>query len=990
MKTQHWLTKAGIFALLAIWSAVALVLYALRGSSGPSFTPSGNIGATDSSQVRNAYGQLPLSFEENRGQADEAVNFRARGVGYTIALSPAEAVFVLGHGADEPVPAVLRMRLVGANSRAAVEGVDELEGKVNYLIGNDPAQWRTNIPTVGRVRYTEVYPGIDLIYYGNQRRLEYDFAVAPGSDASAIALEFSGAESLEIEPGTGDLLVAVGPEKIRQKKPVSYQEIGGSRHEVESHYALRGDGRVGFEVGAYDPGATLIIDPVLVYSTFLGGNTDTGSAATGIAVDSSGNAYVVGGTGSTDFPTVNALQSTSKGGEEAFVTKLNATGSALVYSTYVGGSNGDLALDIAIDSAGNAYVVGRTSSTDFPTINAFQSTYGGISDDLGDGFGDAFVFKLNPAGSALIYSTYLGGSELDTGIDIAVDSAGNAYVTGYTTSTNFPTANAFQGTYGNPDSFGFGDAFVTKFNPAGSALVYSTYLGGNGGDSGRAVAVDSVGDVYVIGGTNSGNFPTTAGAFQSTNSGLGDAFVTKLNPAGSALIYSTFLGGSDREGHETYGLAIDSAGNAYVTGSTSSTNFPTANAFQGTLAGVRDIFVAKLNATGSGLIYSTYLGGSDFDYVAGIAVDPAGSACVTGYTSSANFPTANAFQNTFGGIVNAVVAKFNATGALAYSSYLGGNHVDYGGGIAVDAAGDAYVVGQTFSRCFPTTTGAFDTSFGNVSTGFITKISETAPAATLVPCPSLLLNISTRMHVGTDPNQLIGGFIITGSEPKKVIILATGPSLAAFGLQGVLADPVLELFQGNTSIASNDNWKIPAQTEIEATQLQPSHDLESALVRTLDPGTYTAIVRGTNGTGIGTVQVYDLAPLSLSKLANISSRGDVQPGDENAMIAGFIIGNGDEARVIVRALGPSLAAFGIAGIPDPTLELKNAQGATVLANDDWQQAAAAAEISSRGLTPGETLESALAITLPNGGYTAIVRGKGTASGVAVVEVYNVE
>jgi hypothetical protein len=994
MKAHIFEAKIAIISLLAITPIAALMLFALSDTPRqPDSVAAGEVPSPENSprtpaQLREAFGRVPLSFEANRGQAHLAVNFRARGEGYTLSLSSTEAVFALAREINEPSSTVVSMKIVAANPDAAVEGVNELEGKVNYLLGNDPARWRTNIPTFSRVRYCAVYPGIDLVYYGNQRRLEYDFMIAPGSDAGAIALEFFGAERMEIEDATGDLLLGIGEKTIRQLKPVVYQETGAGRRNIEGRYALLGDGRVGFEVGAYDRGTTLIIDPVLVYSTFLGGDSDTTARA--IALDASGNAYVIGGTFSTDFPTANAFQSTLKGDSDAVVTKLNAAGTAVVYSTYLGGSGGEEAIGIALDAGGNAYVIGNTGSTDFPTANALQGTFGGDASGSGTAFGDAFVSKLNADGSALIYSTYLGGSDLEVGSGIALDSDGNAYVTGSTLSTNFPTANAFQGTFAG--GFAFGDAFVTKFNSAGSALVYSTYLGGSGEDNGRAIAVDSAGNAYIAGRTGSGNFPTV-NAFQSTYGGVGDAFVTKLNPAGSALVYSTFLGGSGSESNRLDCLAIDSSGNAYVTGQTASTNFPTANAFQSTLGGGSDIYVAKLNAAGSGLIYSSYLGGSETDSGSGIAADSAGNAYVTGDTSSTNFPTANAFQNTFGGgfpVGDGFVTKLNATGTLMYSSYLGGSEYDTGYGIAVDGAGDAYVTGITLSRCFPTTAGAFDTRAGGVFTGFIAKISESAPAAALAPCPSQLLNISTRMRVGTDPNQLIGGFIITGSQPKTVIILATGPSLAAFGLQGVLADPVLELFQGNTLIVSNDNWKIPEQAEIEATQLQPSHDLESALVRTLDPGAYTAIVRGTNGTGIGTVQIYDLSSAANSKLANISSRGLVQPGDDNVMIAGFIIGNGSSnSRVVARALGPSLAAFGIAGIPDPTLELKNAQGTTLLDNDNWQEGAAATEINGRGLAPGD-LESALAISLPNGGYTAIVRGKGTASGVAVVEVYNVE
>ena len=989
MKTHIFEAKAAIISLLAISAVVALILFTPGETPRPpeAATPWGTASLENAprttAQVRKTYGQIPLSFEANRGQGDESVNFRARGAGYTLSLSPTEALFVLARENDEPLPTVVGMKLVGANPGAAVEGVNELEGKVNYLLGNDPAQWRTNIPTFGRVRYSGVYRGIDLVYYGNQRHLEYDFVIAPGSDAGAIALEFAGAGRMEIEAATGDLLLGIGDKTIRQHKPVVYQETSAGRRNVEGRYALLGRGRVGFEVGAYDPSATLIIDPVLVYSTFLGGNHDTTARA--IALDASGNAYVTGATFSTDFPTANAFQSAPRGDSEAYVTKLNVAGSAIIYSTYLGGSDREEAIDLAVDSDGNAYVTGNTGSNDFPTVNAFQSTFSG---GAASGFGDAFVSKLNPDGSALVYSTYLGGNALDLGNGIAVDSGGNAYVTGSTASTNFPTANAFQGTFAG--GFAFGDAFVTKFNPAGSALVYSTYLGGSSEDNGRAVAVDSAGNAYVAGRAGASSFPTTAGAFQTTYRGGGDAFVTKFNPAGSALVYSTFLGGNGSENNQLDCLAIDAAGNAYVTGQTSSTNFPTANAFQSTLGGGSDIYVAKLNASGSGLIYSTYLGGSDTDLGSGIAADSAGNAYVTGNTSSTNFPVANAFQNTFSGgfpVGDAVVTKFDATGTLTYSSYLGGSDYDTGYGIAVDAAGDAYVTGITLSRCFPTTAGAFDTSSDTVFTGFITKISETAPAATLNACASRLLNIATRMRVLTGDSALIGGFIITGNDPKRVIIRGIGPST---NIPGALANPTLELFDSNqTLLGSNDDW-ITNRAELEATTIPPTNDLESAIVITLAPGAYTAVLRGqNNGVGIGVVEVYDLNAAVNSTLANISSRGFVDSGD-NAMIGGFIVGGGSSgARVLVRGIGPSLGSFFPDALANPTLELRNADGSLIRENDNWRDSQET-EIQETTIPPSNNLESAILASVGNGNYTAILRGKDNTTGMGVVEIYNLQ
>jgi hypothetical protein len=558
-----------------------------------------------------------------------------------------------------------------------------------------------------------------------------------------------------------------------------------------------------------------------------------------------------------------------------------------------------------------------------------QSSNGGRSCE----YGDAFVTKFNAAGSALVYSTYLGGSRDEQGRGIAVDSAGNAYVTGFTKSTNFPTVNALQSAYGDGNfdggcDFG-GDAFVTKINPAGSALVYSTYLGGSDGDFANSIAVDSAGSAYVTGGTGSSNFPR-ANAVQSALKGRADIFVTKLNPAGSALVYSTYLGGDD--GDFGMAIAVNSAGAAYITGSTQSTNFPTLNSFQSTR-------------------------------------DP------TDYTS------------------DAFVTKLNAAGsALVYSSYLGGWGEDTGFGIAVDPTGNAYVAGWTTSRCFPTTAGAFDTTLNQRSgEAFISKISETAQPVALAPCPSQVANLSTRARVLTGDSALIAGFIITGTNTKPIMIRGLGPSLAALGVPGALQNPILELKNANgVTFLSNDDW-ITNRSEIEETGIPPTNDLESAMVLGLGPGAYTAVLRGKdNGTGIGVVEVYDLSPGVNGLLANIGTRGFVDTGD-NAMIGGFVVGGEGQAdtRVAVRGIGPSLAAAGVTNaLQNPTLDLKNANGTTLLSNDDWQQGQPT-ELNQLGLAPSDTRESAIVATLPRGNYTAILRGKDNTKGVAVVEVYHV-
>jgi hypothetical protein len=676
------------------------------------------------SRILQSYGKLPLSFEVNQGQTDARVKFLSRGPGYTLFLTSDEVVLSPHKStANQELQAVslgreqrntntiLRMQILGANPQAPASGVDELPGKSNYFIGNDPKEWRTNIANYTKVRYKNVYPGIDLVYYGNERQLEYDFVVAPGADPNSIRLKLHGGEKPRIDR-SGDLVL--GAEGARFQKPQVYQETNGKRTIVEGDYWITAPNTVNFTIAEYDRSKRLVIDPVLLYSTYLGGGQADG--ARGIAVDSSDNAYVTGIAGSTNFPTANALQPTLAGEFNAFVTKLNKSGSALVYSTYLGGNDDDGGAGIAVDSSGNAYVTGIASSPNFPTANALQPTLAG---DV-----NAFVSKLNENGSALLYSTYLGGNQSDQGNSIAVDSSGDAYVTGLTSSTNFPTANALQ-----PTLAGDVNAFVTKLNESGSAFVYSTYLGGSQADGAGGIAVDSSGNAYVTGLASSANFPT-ANALQPTLAGEFNAFVTKLNKSGSALVYSTYLGGNQSD--QGNSIAVDSSGDAYVTGTTSSTNFPTIKAFQPSLGGGSgNAFVSKLNASGSALVYSTYLGGSGGvmepgDSGLGIAVDASGNAYVTGWTSSTNFPTANALQVTYGGgSYDAFVSKFNASGsALVYSTYLGGSSDDGAQGIAVDSSGNAYVTGSTESTNFPTANALQATYGGGSGNAFVAKIAE--------------------------------------------------------------------------------------------------------------------------------------------------------------------------------------------------------------------------------------------------------------------------
>jgi hypothetical protein len=708
-------------------------------------------------KVVDKYGKLPLIFEANRGQTDRRVKFLSRLPGYTLFLTNDEVVLALygnvnkqwakidaaGHAPRRNTPTpeaegVLQMKLHNANPPASLTGLDELAGRSNYFIGNDPRNWRTNIPNYAKVQYEEVYPGIDLVYHGSEQQLEYDFIIAPGADPGRIAFDILGAKQI-LRDKRGDLLFKVGEREIRWHRPVVYQKEkwDGAPEEIAADYAITGKDRVSFELAKYDATRPLYIDPI-IYSTYLGGsNSDVGSA---IAVDSSGNVYVTGHTLSTDFSTTTgAYQTSCNGGSscsqygDAFVTKMNATGTALIYSTYLGGSAADAGAAITLDSSGNAYITGQTSSTDFPTTSsAFQRT--------GNSAGDVFVTEIDPGGSALVYSTYLGGSFGSGGKSIAVDSAGDAFVTGFTGSgdhipDDFPTTpGAFQTTCYNAC------VFVAEFNPTGTALVYSTYL--SSGIVLSSIAVDGSGSAYVTGYTFAGSVPTTPGAFQTTCGGAQDAFVTKFNATGTALVYSTFLCSPKVSGG--YAITVDSSGNAYVTGAASD-GFPTTpGAFQTTCndLGVplcSAAFVTEVNPAGSALVYSTYLGGSASDQGSSIAVDSSGDAFVTGTAYSIYFPTTpGGFQTSLDGPSDAFVAEVNPSGsALYYSTYLGGSAADYGYGIALDSSHNAYVTGTTSSTDFPATTGVFQatcTGCTQYSDAFVSKFNfDQSVSASLAP-----------------------------------------------------------------------------------------------------------------------------------------------------------------------------------------------------------------------------------------------------------------
>ena len=637
----------------------------------------------------------PLSFEPNAGQASAEVRYLARDRAYTLYFASGETVLA------GPRHSVLRTRLSGANPSARIAGEVPQDSQSNYFLGNDPAQWHTSVPNFARVRYNGVYPGIDLIYYGKDGNLEYDWIVSPGADPSRIRVVFDGADRLRIDK-QGDLVIRAGGSEYRHKRPEIYQEAAGQRTPVTGGWTLRGH-QASFRLGAYDRAKELVIDPPLVYSTYYGG---TGlDYAYAVAVDSVGNTYVAGGMGSTNF--------NIRGQEDAFVLKLRPNGSKL-YSSFIGGNGTDEAKGIAVDVQGNVYVTGNTGSLDFPTKGAIQSKTGGS--------GDAFVAKLN-AGGSLVYSTYLGGIANDFGSAIAIDAAGNAYVVGITFSNNFPTQNPFQAAKGAQQ-----DAFLTKINPAGSAFVYSTYLGGNNVDEGYAIAVDASGNAYVTGYTASTNFPLQS-PFHSSNFNSVDAFITKMNPAGSALVYSTYLGGSATDFGT--GIAVDSSGSVYVTGPTSSEDFPLVGAFDIKLGShaVDDVFVSKLNPSGSGLVYSTYLGGGSEDAPYALALDQAGNVWVTGRTNSSDFPLKDAIQGERTAFDMFVSEIDSAGSTLLFSTFIGGTGSESGRGIAVDHFGNIHIAGEGTSPNFPVKNALQGTTGGGSTPqdALVLELGDAAP-----------------------------------------------------------------------------------------------------------------------------------------------------------------------------------------------------------------------------------------------------------------------
>ena len=793
--------------------------------------------ARENSRLIEAYGKLPLRFEENEGQTAQEVRYVSRGAGYEFFLTPQEAVLALRPNiALDLSPlhrmafiqairearragqmTVIRMHFEGANPEPQMIGTDRLPTKVHYFIGDDPRKWHTNVPSYARVRYAGVYPGVDLVFYGNQRRLEYDFVVAPGADPKAILLKVDGPRKMRIN-AQGDLVLSVSGGEVELRKPVVYQNVKGERHEIASSYAIARNHCVTFAVGSYDRSEPLIVDPVLNYSTYLGGSS--GDFAFAIAVDTAGDAFIAGQTLSTDFPAgahgaVKPPPTTNSGA--TFVAELNPAGTQLLYSTYLVGTStngGDSAFGIAVDSSGKAYVTGSTFATNFPTTpGSLKPGPLGVNTN-----GTAFVTKLDPTASgmsSLVYSTYLGGTGGEFGNAIAADAAGNAYIAGITHSVDFPTMNAFQSAPKNA----FGTAFLSRIDPTGASLIYSTYLGGTAaheantsgpgyGDQAFGVAVDSSSNAYLVGTTTStdASFITAANAYQSaplSGNLLASAFLSRIDTTKSAaasLIYSTYLSGST----EDIGFAIALGPNnvAYATGTTNSVDFPhTTGAFQTTGAASGKAFVSLMDTTqalSASLKYSTFLGGTGGDTGFGIRVDSAGNAYVAGTTDSSDFAGAGtlkslgAFQPALSNTVgNAFVAKLNPAGTgatdLLYATYFGGNGKatstatvvpDQGFGIAIDSSNppNAYITGQTSSTDLPVfpkapaSPTAFQTSLKGNFDAYVAKLTL---IPTLVVAPTALNFGAVQIGTANPPTLTV---TLTNNTNASIAFTSAGVS----------------------------------------------------------------------------------------------------------------------------------------------------------------------------------------------------------------------
>lgn len=903
-----WTGVAGLLLFGCFGSGVGVVAAFL---SGCSVLGNGS-GSSSYDRLPSPAQHSAIRFEPNLGQADPNYRFLAHGKGHSIYLSSAEAVFELrGSRWIGTQSRTIHAELEGALGSVEPDAQEPLSGRVNYLIGNDPHHWHTNIPIFGRVAFHGIYPGVDVVYHGTGGFLENDFIVQPGGDPAAIRIRFTGADEVRLE-SDGSLALTAGRRTLRWKQPFLYQrgEQGQLNH-IEGRFQTPKDGVVGFEVGVYDLHRPLVIDPLLTYATYLGG--PNAEAAAHVAADSSGNAYMIGGTDAENFPSTPGVYVSRTLGVlgHVLVAKLTPDGKSLIYETHIGGSGGDTGLGIALDASGNAYLTGMTASADFPVTSNSNLTTKNLTDPL-----NCFVTKLSPAGDKLVYSTLIGGSKADGCSSVGIDSAGNAYAVGATGSSDFPVLNAIQ--MSSPSAAtGAASAFISKLSPDGSKLLYSTYFGGAGNNAATSVAVDSTGNAYFTGFTTSISFPVTQGAFQTTYGGgggqnsvlstlfptgnffgyavtdsLGDGFVVKMSPAGQKM-YATYLGGErDDIG---FSIAIDSKGDAYVGGATLSSKFPIQSAFQSSYHGAGgnsqasagDGFIAEIDPTGSQLLFSSYIGGSADDRVMGVALDSSGNIYLAGQSLSKDFPTAGqAVQSTYGGDTNgffptgdAFLAEVDTTHKLALSTYLGGSGGDWAGGVAVDGTGGVIIAGGTSSTDFPVSnTGAYQSKYGGSDTqlagvavgdAFIARFGGSTTTVSI----SSISNAASYAGGGVAPGEavLIQGASIGPAALQTAQLTPSGNistlvGQTQFTFNGVAAPIVFVSAQASTVIVPYEVANSTSAQVIATYNGGQSAPFTIPVVATL-PGIFA-----TNAMGFGQGAIYN-QDLTVNSANNAAARG---------------------------------------------------------------------------------------------------------------------